>query len=106
MLNIKKVVRSKKYKKLIQKSGFFDAKYYLKVNHDARVANETPLDHFCKVGLEKDSKPNENFDPLWYKTHYTDIADSEIYPVIHFLRHGISENRFKNREEFMTYQLI
>jgi len=106
MLNIKKMMKLKKYKKIIQKSNFFDVKYYLKVNHDARISNETPLNHFCKIGLEKDRKPNKNFNPSWYKSFYPDVNESNLYPLIHFIRYGLYENRFMNEEEAKQYKSI
>lgn len=106
MLNIKNFIRNNKNKKLIEKSNLFNAKYYLKLYRDARLANETPFHHFCKVGLKNDWKPNENFDPIWYKSFYADVNNSNIMPLIHFIKFGILENRFQNEKEQILYNFI
>jgi len=106
VLDIKTIVRNKRNKKLIKKSGLFDAKYYLKVNHEARVSSDTPIDHFCNIGLKNDWKPNENFDPIWYKSFYPDVNNSSMIPLIHFIKFGIVENRFQNKREQILYNFI
>ena len=94
----------KQYKKIIEQSKLFSSAYYLKLYHDARISNEIPIDHFIKVGLKEDRKPNKNFDPVWYREFYPDIKKSKIYPFIHFLKYGQKENRFMNDQEYQTYQ--
>jgi len=96
----------KKYINLIEKSGLFDEKYYLKHNRDARRTLEPTLEHFVKVGLQEDRKPNEAFDPIWYKEYYSDIKENGIYPFIHFLQYGLKENRFQNAQEKKEYERL
>jgi glycosyltransferase involved in cell wall biosynthesis len=95
----------KKYKKSIEKSKLFDAKYYLRENHDARIASEIPLDHFVKYGLDQDRKPNAEFDPAWYREYYLDVREDGAYPFIHYILFGRKENRFMNADEQKEYEV-
>ena len=98
MFKSKERKKFEKYKKLIEKSGLFDSKFYLKTYRDARVASETPIDHFIKIGLKEDRKPNEWFDPIWYKQYYIDVKEDGVYPFIHYIRFGKQENRHPNAD--------
>jgi glycosyltransferase involved in cell wall biosynthesis len=89
----------KKLKKLVEESTLFNNTYYLKYNHDARIASETPIDHFIKYGLPQDRKPNKDFDPIWYREYYKDIQKEEVYPLVHFILFGKDEQRSMNEEE-------
>lgn len=84
------------YKKIIEASGLFDNKFYLKNNHDARVSSEISIDHFVKYGLNEDRKPNEEFDPIWYRNYYEDIKENKFNPFIHYILHGKMEKRYEN----------
>jgi len=105
---MKKNVRSdfKKYQELVKKSNLFDKKFYLKTYRDARIADMTPLEHFIKIGLLENRKPNDFFDPIWYIKYYTDVEESGIFPFIHFLKYGIYENRFANQNEKIMYEKL
>ena len=89
----------KKYKKIIERSGLFDAKYYLRNNHDARIASEVPVDHFIKIGLKEDKKPNAEFDPVWYREYYRDVKEDGGYPFIHYCIYGKKDGRFQSEED-------
>jgi len=89
----------KKYKKIIERSGLFDAKYYLRNNHDARIASEVPVDYFIKIGLKEDKKPNAEFDPVWYREYYTDVKEDGGYPFIHYCIYGKKDGRFQSEED-------
>lgn len=89
----------KKYKKIIEKKGLFDVKYYLRKNHDARIASELPIDHFIKYGLPENRKPNEEFDPVWYREYYKDVKEDGGYPFIHYCIYGIKDGRFQSEED-------
>lgn len=104
MLNLKK---KSNHKELIQESNIFDEKYYLKEYKDARVSKFSAIEHFCKEGLERGSKPNNSFDPIWYGNYYSRQGkDALLPPLIYFLTFGKDENHFQNREEMAYYTLI
>ena len=90
-------------KSLLKKYDFFDKIHYLRVNHDARLADLTAIDHFLSVGLQENRQPNAEFDPEWYLLNYPDVASDGAQAVIHFLLHGIHEGRLKNSNEKEQY---
>jgi glycosyltransferase involved in cell wall biosynthesis len=89
----------KKYKKTLEKHGLFDAKYYLRHNHDARIASDLPIEHFIKYGLPEDRKPNAEFDPVWYREYYTDVKEDGRYPFVHYCIYGRREGRYQSEED-------
>lgn len=103
MFNTKKK-ELKKLKSQIEKSGLFDKVFYLKTYHDVRVADMTPIEHYIKVGIKEDRKPNVNFDPIWYKNFYLDVKLNGAYPIVHYILFGIKENRFINKLEKIKYE--
>ena len=94
---------AEEYKKIIEKSGLFDFKFYLKNYRDARLANKSPLEHYITYGLYKNRKPNEWFDPVWYKEYYQDVKEDGGAPLIHYILFGVGEFRFANEEEYNEY---
>ncbi len=101
MFKTKEQREFEKYKNIIEKSGLFDSKFYLRIYGDARKASETPIDHFIKTGLKEDRKPNFSFDPVWYRQHYKDIKENGAYPFVHYILFGRKENRFRNKDEYL-----
>lgn len=94
----------KKLKTLIESSHTFDRVYYLREFQDARLADMTPIEHYCKVGINEDRSPNGIFDPVWYRETYQDVKEDGSYPLVHFVRFGIRENRFMNAVEKSEYE--
>lgn len=96
----------KKLKKRVEESGLFDRVFYLKNYHDARVADATPVEHYCRVGIKEDRKPSADFDPVWYREFYADVKDSPFYPLEHYIKFGRKENRFVNEAEKNEYESL
>jgi len=99
----------KKFKKIVEESGLFDKVFYLKNYHDARVADATPVEHYCRVGIKEDRKPNADFDPVWYREFYADVKNSRLSPFEHYIKFGRKENRFVNKAEnilIKTFNLV
>ena len=94
------------YKKIIEESGLFDSKFYVREYKDARRAKELPLEHFVKFGLKEDRKPNALFDPIWYREYYTDVKEAKMYPFIHYILYGLKENRLINKQEQDEYKKL
>ena len=92
------------YKKIIEESGLFDSKFYVREYKDARRAKELPLEHFVKFGLKEDRKPNEWFDPVWYREHYKDLKNEILF--IHYIIYGEKEFRFANANEMEKYETL
>ncbi len=106
MLDIFKLTKKyQQYRKVIERSGLFDSNYYLKKNR-VKIIDITPIDHFCKYGLEEDLKPNSEFDPVWYREYYKDVKDDGAFPFIHYIIYGSKEGRFQNEEQLKNNLLI
>ena len=103
---MKKTISFKQIKQIIEFSKLFDKNYYLKHYTEARLAKETPLEHYCKIGLKENKKPNKNFDPVWYNEYYKDVKGNGVYPIIHYILFGINENRLINKKEKNNYEII
>lgn len=71
-------------RELISKSGHFDAKYYIRNNHDAPAARSTPLQHFCQKGHLELRKPGPQFDLEWYRSQYLSTFITPVNPLLHF----------------------
>ncbi|QOP42662.1 glycosyltransferase [Sulfurimonas sediminis] len=106
MFKTKKQKEFEKYKKIIEESRLFDNRYYLRAYGDVRRASETPIDHFIKIGLKEDRKPNAEFDPVWYKHYYKDIQTNNEFPFIHYIVHGQKEFRFSNPANIQEYEAL
>ena len=94
------------YKKIIEESGLFDSKFYVREYKDARRAKELPLEHFVKFGLKEDRKPNALFDPVWYREYYGDIQEAGVLPFIHYVTYGLKEFRSANENELQEYETL
>ena len=57
-----KRIKQRKWKKIIQKSGLFDSKYYLFKYPDVRINDVDPLTHYIKVGAKERRNPNAEFN--------------------------------------------
>lgn len=104
MFKSKKKKQLQKMKQSIEKSGLFDKVYYLKNNHDVRVEDLTPIEHYCQIGIKEDRKPNATFDPVWYREYYADVKADGAYPIIHYIIFGKGENRFQNKAESKKFE--
>ena len=102
----KKEMSFKRLKSIIENSALFDKIYYLRTYSDARRANDTPLDHFVKIGLKEERMPNEQFDPVWYKNYYADVKLDGAFSLIHYILYGLEENRFMNANEKNEYERL
>jgi glycosyltransferase involved in cell wall biosynthesis len=79
-------------RRLVEGSGLFDATWYQERYPD--VGGIDPLDHYLTDGWIEGRSPGPNFDGAWYLAAYPDVASAEANPLVHYLRHGISEGRY------------
>lgn len=86
-------LRELKWKKIIQKSGLFDAKYYLFTYPDVRKQDMNPIMHYIKYGAKERRNPSKDFDTKFYLTTYKDIDINRINPLVHYILYGKSEGR-------------
>lgn len=75
---------------IIERSGLFDAAYYLAINKDVAADKDlTPLQHFCIYGSREGRRPNPIFDPIWYTNTYR-IDPRRTNPLVHYILSGES----------------
>ncbi|MEO0635851.1 MAG: glycosyltransferase [Pseudomonadota bacterium] len=87
--------------KLIEKSGLFNADWYLANYPDVADAGLDAWDHFRRNGLIENRNPGPDFNADYYITQYSDVAVSGLKPLMHFVRYGLAEGRngVRAREE-------
>jgi hypothetical protein len=88
--NRKKLIKDAR---LIRKSGYFDAEYYLRENPDVEKLNVPPLKHFLQNGGFEGRSPSEAFDSSFYLQQNPDVLAGRINPLVHYLQNGRFENR-------------
>lgn len=92
------LISKKKFKKkipsgykIIAKSKYFDAKWYLKQNPDVKAAKIDPVIHYLN-NWEK-FQPSEIFDGKTYCDMYGDVKISRVNPLFHYEKFGKKEGR-------------
>lgn len=76
--------------KAIRKNNLFDDEFYLAKYPKVASSGMDPLLHYIFFGFDEGKKPNNTFDGVFYKNHYSDV---DINPLIHYALYGIKENR-------------
>ncbi len=82
---------------IINKSGLFDAHFYLKQYPEVRRADIDPLMHFIKFGWREDKNPGLLFDTRSYLESNPDLRQKNINPLIHYIRSGKQEARSQSK---------
>jgi hypothetical protein len=75
-------------RRLIEKSGLFDASWYLKHAPEAAASKLDPLEHYFYVGWKEGRSPSPHFDAAWYRAFYNDVGAGGWEPLLHFIRRG------------------
>lgn len=79
--------------KLLESSKYFDDLWYCKQYADVSKANISPAEHYIKFGAIEGRNPSAIFNAESYLASNNDIAASGQHPLLHFLRHGVFEER-------------
>ena len=82
-----------RHSKLIARSGYFDAAWYLKAFPDVATAGLDPFEHFLRHGLPEKRDPGPHFSNARYLQDNPDVAQSGAQPFIHYLTCGVIEGR-------------
>lgn len=74
---------------LIHASGLFDKAWYLAKNPDVfeEIVSD-PLKHYLHKGGFQGRDPGPLFCSRWYLNNYSDVADSGINPLVHYIQYG------------------
>lgn len=78
---------------LLQRTGLFDAEFYLSAYPDVAGADVTPIEHYFFHGFQEGRRPNPIFDSLWYLAKYEDVRSAGMQPLLHYVRFGEREGR-------------
>lgn len=86
--------------KLISKSQWFDAKWYLAHNPDIaqdRKMAKNPARHYLLLGGFEGRNPSPAFDSAYYLERNPDVAETGMNPLVHYLKFGEKEQRSVKR---------
>lgn len=83
-------------KRLIARSGVFDATWYLLRYPDVRESDCDPLDHYVAFGAREARQPSPLFDPAYYQTQYPDLDPHRVNPLCHYLIVGEADGAMPN----------
>lgn len=72
---------------IIERSGLFDASFYLDHNRLRDLERSQALDHYLTEGTASGLRPHPLFDPPWYGTQASSAAGHRN-PLLHYLRVG------------------
>ncbi|MGH6883418.1 MAG: hypothetical protein ACREFM_21025, partial [Hypericibacter sp.] len=61
-------------KKLVEASGLFDTRYYLRAYPDVAAAETDPIAHYLRFGAKEGRNPSTAFSTLAYGVAYPDVA--------------------------------
>ena len=73
---------------LIQDSGLFSARWYLRTYPDVRDAKVDPLQHYLQHGAFEKREPGPDFNTPFYLAQCPQAADSGWSPLLHYLKAG------------------
>ncbi len=84
----------------------FDEQYYIEQMSEKDRLGYDPLAHYCAIGWRLGLCPNRWFDPKFYVGINSDVRESVIEPLYHFIRWGVLEGRRPNpNDEYPSYIL-
>lgn len=77
----------------IERSGLFDARFYIAKYPHVAESGLDPLDHYLRVGAAAGFDPSARFSTEYYLSENSDVAHAGVNPLAHFCRHGWKELR-------------
>ncbi|MDF3917775.1 glycosyltransferase [Salinicola salarius] len=87
---------------LIANSDWFDPQWY-RANALGHWDDSTdPVRHYLCEGARAGLSPGPRFDAGWYLSAYPDVANANLNPLVHFLKHGRQEGRLPRRNRALA----
>ena len=77
----------------IEKSGFFNKRWYLAQNPDVKAAKMNPIKHYMKFGWREGRNPSPKFDTNYYLEMNPDVRNANMNPLNHYVQFGRAEGR-------------
>ena len=95
----------KEWYRIIEKSGLFDAKWYVEKYEDVRKDPREPLAHYVEIGIYEDRKPNKWFDPIEYRRNNKNVFSDKLKPFVHYiLFEQISKKTSTNKSNIKYFE--
>ena len=82
-----------RFKKIIDRSSFFDPEWYLEENPDVRAAGMAPAEHYLRSGWREGRNPGPEFCSSSYLIANIDVWQAGICPLLHYELTGRKEKR-------------
>ncbi|MFI3257990.1 MAG: glycosyltransferase family A protein [Spirochaetales bacterium] len=79
--------------RIVAKSKYFNAEWYLKQNPDVKNAGVNPVTHYLQNGWKDGRNPSEWFNGNDYLRLNADVKKANINPLLHYEKYGKNENR-------------
>lgn len=77
----------------IERSRYFNAKYYIKTHPELKNTGISPIIHYLTIGYKHGYNPSEKFDNDFYLFLYPDIKNADMNPLLHYVMYGRKEGR-------------
>ena len=87
-----KYLRREAEYQLVSQSAYFDADFYAKQAEANFLNEQEAIAHYLNEGERHGFRPAPNFDPVFYRQRYPDLAWVESL-LVHYILHGLSERR-------------
>jgi len=71
----------------------FDEEYYFRNNPEIQLGIGGVFEHYMKIGWKEGRDPNSTFCTAFYLESHPDIEQSGMNPFIHWVLHGMAEQR-------------
>ena len=78
---------------MIAESAYFNPEYYKRHNPQLWFSSVNPVEHYLTIGWLKGKNPSAEFDGNKYLAANEDVAKAGMNPLIHFVEHGVNEER-------------
>lgn len=78
----------------IQKSKYFNKRWYLKNYIDVARSKSDPVEHFLTTGWKLGYNPSKKFDTNAYLENSPDVKQAKMNPLLHYEYFGKKEGRF------------
>jgi len=84
----------------VEKSGYFDADWYVANYPIVEKLRMEPLRHYFLLGEKNNYNPSPKFTVKLYRELYPDISSSGASPLVHYLTIGQIEGRLANSADY------
>lgn len=75
---------------MIKNSSLFDEMWYLKNLENCSIK---AAEHYYRYGWKNGFNPSAKFDGNDYLKRYSDVAQKQVNPLLHYLQNGVKEGR-------------